>query len=521
MTADTTDSNASPYDRLRAVFARRAALSDALGTLHWDSEAMMPNGAADRRAQSLATLRVLAHDMLSAPAVAEDLQAAEAEADRLASWDRANLAEMRRVHSHETAVPADLVAANSRAVSASEMAWRDARRNADFKTLKPHLQTVLDRQRDIGAAVGAALDLPLYDALLDQHDPGMRAGVIDPIFDDLADYVPGVLSSVLEAQGAAAPPPVPAGPFPQADQTALAERMMTALGFDFDRGRLDVSLHPFCGGSTEDVRITTRYDEDDYTVALMGVLHETGHALYEQGRPTGWLDQPVGDARGMTLHESQSLFIEMQISRSRAFQAFLRPHLVDAFGGEKAANRDVGEPDVPDPDALYRRAVRVEPGFIRVDADEVTYPLHVILRYRLEQAMLAGDLTLGDLPGAWNDGMRDLLGLTPPDDAMGCLQDIHWPAGIWGYFPTYTLGALAAAQFAEAADKALHQSAGAGIATLVADGRFTPIVDWLHTNVHALGASASTGDILERATGRPLDSAAFKTHLQKRYIGGA
>jgi carboxypeptidase Taq len=283
--------------------------------------------------------------------------------------------------------------------------------------------------------------------------------------------------------------------------------MMGVLGYDFERGRLDVSTHPFCGGGDNDVRITTRYDEADFTRALMGVLHETGHALYEQGRPQAWMNQPVGQARGMSLHESQSLLMEMQACRSREFIAFAAPQMRDAFGGSGPAW---------EAEALWRHYTRVERGFIRVDADEVTYPAHVILRYRLEKAMIADELPLADLPAAWNDGMQALLGVVPPDDRLGCLQDIHWPSGGWGYFPTYTLGAMTAAQIFDAANRAEPE-----ILPAIGRGDFAPLVGWLRANIHGQGSRWETNELLTRATGRPLDAAVFKAHLRRRYGGEA
>ena len=224
---------------------------------------------------------------------------------------------------------------------------------------------------------------------------------------------------------------------------------MAQMGFDFERGRLDESAHPFCGGVPDDIRLTARYEAADVTSGLMAILHETGHALYNAGLPRVWRHQPVGEARGYAVHESQSLLVEMQVCRSPAFLHYLAPLLAETFGRDDPALSA---------DNLYRRAIHVERGFIRVDADEVTYPLHVILRYRLEKALLEGDLEVADLPGAWNEGMRELLGLTPPDDRVGCLQDIHWSVGAIGYFPCYTLGALMAAQLFEAASAPSRRS---------------------------------------------------------------
>ena len=279
---------------------------------------------------------------------------------------------------------------------------------------------------------------------------------------------------------------------------------MESVGFDFNHGRLDVSLHPFCGGVPDDVRITTRYDEDDFLTALMGVLHETGHALYERGLPAQWRLQPVGMARGMAFHESQSLIVEMQACRSPAFVTFLAPLARETFTGRGPAW---------EAENLVRLYGRVEPGFIRVDADEVTYPAHVILRYRLEKALIAGQMEVEDIPGAWNEGMQDLLGISPPNDGLGCLQDIHWYDGAWGYFPTYTLGAMTAAQLFDAACRA-----NGGILPAIGQGDFSPLMTWLGEKVHSLGSSMSSDEILIHATGRGLDPEIFKTHLQSRYL---
>ena len=296
---------------------------------------------------------------------------------------------------------------------------------------------------------------------------------------------------------------MPEGPFDSSKQRQLGLKLMTALGFDFNHGRLDVSLHPFCGGTPDDVRITTRFDENDFSSAIMGVLHETGHALYERGLPEQWRYQPVGEALGMATHESQSLLIEMQMSRSRPFLEFAAPLMRDAFDGSGP---------LWDTESLYSNLIRVEPGCIRVDADEVTYPLHVILRYRLEKQMITGDLPLADLPTAWNDAMESLLGIRPPSDREGCLQDIHWYDGAWGYFPTYTLGAMTAAQLYRAAME--NEPA---IASGIPKGNFAPLTKWLGKNVHSLGSSISADALVEKACGRPLDASAFIDHLKSRY----
>ena len=407
------------YQELERRHARIAAIGDALGILGWDTQTIMPEGANDIRAEQTATLSVIAHELATDPRMADLL--AEAESDTsLDAWQRANLREMRRHHIQATAIPADLVEATSKAVSVCEMTWRAARAESDFAKLLPSLTEVLARVREGAEALGAVMGISAYDALLDSHDPGARAERIDLLFADLSTFLPDLIGRVLDKQAAGPAVVEPQGPFSVEKQRELGVRMMERLGFDFSRGRLDVSLHPFCGGATGDVRITTRYDEGNFTDALMGILHETGHALYEQNRPRAWLSQPVGQSRGMAVHESQSLLMEMRACRSAEFIAWLAPVVRETFGGEGPAW---------DADNLRRLYSRVERGFIRVNADEVTYPAHIILRYRLEKALIAGDLTLPDLPGAWNDGMAELVGVVPPDDRLGCLQDIHWPGG--------------------------------------------------------------------------------------------
>ena len=496
------------YHALERRFARLSRLDGALGILGWDKEAVMPLGAAAERGEQIATLAVIRHELLTEPETGALLARAEQDAGGLDGWQAANLREMRRQHAHGAAVPAELVEAASRAATACEVAWRQARADSDFPGLLPLLAEVLATQRAVGEAKGAALGLSAYDALLDQYDPGMRQDFIDPVFAGLRDGLPALLGEVLEHQ-AALPAPLPlAGPFPVAAQQALGRRLMQAAGFDEGRGRLDVSTHPFCGGATDDVRITTRYDEADFSGALMGVLHETGHALYEQGRPRDWLAQPVGQARGMTLHESQSLLIEMQACRGDAFLAYLAPLLREVFGDDPALAPAWTEEN------LGRHYRRVRPGLIRVDADEVTYPAHVLLRYGLETAMIAGDLALRDLPAAFNDGLRALLGVAVPDDRRGCLQDIHWPGGAWGYFPTYTLGAMTAAQLFRAANEAEP-----GLEPSLARGDFAPLLGWLRRHVHGRGSQADTQAVIEDATGRPLDARVYQAYLRHRYLG--
>jgi len=492
------------YEKLVARFKKKSALSGASAILHWDSAVMMPDGGADARAEQLATLGVLLHELTTDSEVSDLLDTAEAQVTSLDKWQVANLREMRHGWRHANAVDADLVEALSHATSKCEMIWRTAREEDDFKQLVPSLEEVVNLSKKMAAVKAEAFNVSPYDALLDQFEPGCTSEAIDVLFDDLGSFLPSFLEEVLELQAAGPSFEMPEGPFPIKAQKDLGMDFMGALTFDFNRGRLDTSHHPFTGGIPDDVRLTTRYEDNDFTQSLMGTLHETGHALYEQNLPAKWRGQPVGDARGMALHESQSLFVEMQLSRSPEFLSFALPKIRAAFSGEG---------DNWTYDNFKRLYHNVERGFIRVDADEVTYPLHVILRYRLEVALLSGDLAIQDLPGAWNDGMQELLGIRPPNNKLGCLQDIHWPGGAIGYFPTYTMGALAAAQFYQKAISSIP-----GVEQQIEAGDFSNLIGWLSTNIHELGSLKSTDEVLETATGEKLGTEAFKEHLRKRYL---
>jgi carboxypeptidase Taq len=493
----------TPYLELEQRFDRLGSLKEALAVLNWDHSTIMPGGGSEARQRQVATLELIGHGMLAEPALADALDAAEGQND-LDSWQRANLVEMRRVWRSATIVPERLVAARVEANLKCEMIWRSARPANDFRMTIPALQEVLNLTRQVASAKAEALGMSPYDALLEEWEPGGSAGEIDRLFEELAAFLPEMIGSIIERQQASAPPVMPSGPFPIEAQRAVAVKLMRAIGFDFEHGRLDVSVHPFCGGTPDDVRITTRYREDDFGRALMGVLHETGHAMYERGLPPAWRRQPVGRARGMSLHESQSLLIEMQACRSREFIEFAAPLLREAFGGD---GREW------DPENLYRHNTRVSRSLIRVDADEATYPAHVMLRYRLERQMIEGSLMLADLPEAWRQGMRELVGIEPLDDRDGCLQDIHWYMGLWGYFPTYTLGAMTAAQLFAAAT-----AADPLIRPHLAKGDFTPLMHWLRANVHERASSVPTDRIIADATGQTLRVAPLKAHLRARYL---
>ena len=493
--------NTSAYERLVDRFSRLATIGECASMLGWDAAAMMPEGGGAARGDQLAVLAGLAHAQLTATETANELAEAEAEGD---PWKEANLSLMRQAYVRATALPADLVEAQARANSTCEKVWREARKASDFAMVRPHLEEVVRLVRQSADALAPALGLSPYDALMDGNQRGVRAADVAPVFAAYEAFLAKALPEAEERQARNPAPVRPSGPFPVEAQEALCRRLSERLGLDFAHARLDRSAHPFSGGTPTDVRITTRYVESDFTQAVLAVVHETGHALYERGLPAAYARQPVGEAAGMGIHESQSLIVEMQACRSDAFLSWLGPELHATFGGDPAPY---------EPANLGRLWRRVERSFIRVDADEMTYPAHVILRFRLEQALVSGDLAVADLPGAWNDGLKALLGIVPPDDARGCLQDIHWYDGAFGYFPSYTLGAMAAAQLMKAARLAVPT-----LDTALARGDLSPLLGWLRANVHGQGSRLGFNDLLRAATGKPLDPVDFQGHLTGRYL---
>jgi carboxypeptidase Taq len=491
------------YTRLTARAARIATIGEASAVLNWDASAMMPPGGSAARGDQFAVLASLAHSLATAPEVAEDLAEAESTPPQN-GWDEANLRLLRHAHTRATAVPSDLVEALARTGNTCEQVWRTARANADFALVAPHLTDLMSLVREQADALAPALGLSPYDALMDGYQRGITAADVTPVFADYERFLATALPQAEALQEAAGPAIPFTGPFPEDLQEALCRRLSHRAGLEPEHSRLDRSTHPFCGGTPTDVRITTRYRTDEFAQSLMGVLHETGHALYERGLPASYARQPVGEAAGMAAHESQSLIIEMQASRSDAFLSWLGPQLLETFGGTQAAY---------DTANLSRHLRKVARGFIRVDADEMTYPAHVILRFRLEQALIAGDLAVTDLPGAWNDGLHALLGITPPDDAKGVLQDIHWYCGLVGYFPAYSLGAMAAAQLMAKARRDV-----AGLDAALAQGDFAPLLGFLRSRIHTQGSLHGFNDLLRHATGKPLDPTDFTAHLAQRYL---
>jgi len=494
---------ASPYEQLEQEFRRLHAFRGALSLLRWDAAVMMPRGSADVRGEQLAALETEHHALLTTPKVARLLERAEAGASQLEDWPLANLREMRRQRDHAIATPPSLIARLAKATARAEVFWVEARKANDFKLFAPHLEEVVHLVRDKAALLGQARGLAPYDALVDGFTPGISTADIDTIFKALSRKLPGLINEAIEVQAQRAPIPL-AGKFGVARQRQLSLEVLKALGFPFDRGRLDESEHPFTEGVPGDIRVTTRFDANDPFSGLLGAVHETGHAMYDLGLPLRWRDQPVGRDRGMALEESQSLLFEMNICRSRAFVKYLRP-LLEKF-------LQVTGPEWTEAN-LYRHLIRVRRSLIRMDADELTYPAHIMLRYELEKKILDGALPVADLPEAWNANLEQRLNIRPANDVEGCLQDIHWAVGHFGYFPSYALGAVIAAQLNEAL-----RAARPSLDVELAAGQFGGVMEWLRDNVHGVGARLPVQELIKEATGKPLTAAAYLRYLEAKYL---
>jgi len=499
---------ADPYARAAAKFSLACKLASIESLLMWDAQTNMPKGGAWARGEQVGALAEITSDLTGTKEIGELLDEAQVYANRLDASERANLEEMRRLWLHRAAVPKELLVERARVSQALQATWLDAKANSDFAAFAPGFKKLMAIHKEVAAAKSAALGLAPYDAMMDEMDPGLTTALIDPIFDDLAAELPGIMADVRERQ-ARWPDVMPfSGDFSVARQTALSQRLAAVIGHSPHNSRIDVAPHPFSmPHSPGDVRFTTRYDVDRFRYSVTATLHEAGHSMYELNLPREHAFAPAGFARGASAHESQSLMLEMMAGRSKDFLQFLAPLLHEHFGGEKAcwSARNV---------LNYFR--RVDDDFIRVEADEISYPLHVILRYRLERALLSGDLAVDDIPSAWNELFGKLFGRVPPNHAKGCLQDIHWAAALFGYFPNYALGEALAAQLFERA-----RSDDASIMPALRRGDFRPYFNWVRPRIHEQASLKSFDEIVVGATGQKLSGAALKRHLRARYLDEA
>ena len=486
------EGNSSRFDVLIHRLREIGTLRSVQATLGWDQETMMPPAAAEFRGEEMALLSSIIHRRATDPEIGDLVQAAAQEPDvREDEILRADLREIRRDYENACKLPTELVAELTLAGTRGLTAWKQARAESRFEIFRPHLETILELNRRKAMCLHDGKGGELYDALLDEFEPGMKSSRVEAMFTPLRLE----LVSLLEELADAPDPPDPAIhrlPIPVGLQARFSREVAEAIGYDFNAGRLDVATHPFTEGlAPGDTRITSRYQEAPFADGLGSTMHEAGHALYEQGLPKEQFHgRPLAEAASLGIHESQSRLWENQVGRSRPFWAFALPRAVGALGqGLQGLN----------PDQVYRAMNIVAPGLIRVESDEVTYNLHIMLRFDLERAMLRGDLNPSDLPAAWNDRIRSDLGLAVPDDARGCLQDIHWSMGAVGYFPTYTLGNLYSAQIWEAVRRDLPD-----LDRQMASGDFQPLLAWLREKIHRHGRRWPAEELGERITGTRL-----------------
>ncbi len=489
-------------NRLQSALGRIEDLKNAAELLSWDQETYMPDGGADARARQLSTLQTLAHEQFTADAIGDLLNDAAAHvADRDSDSHAARLVQVtRREYERARKLPADLVAKLSEVTSRAKQAWKHARTEDDFDHFGPYLERIVDLSRQKAEALG--YDDEPYDALLDEYEPGMPTETVAATFRALRrDLVP-----IVDAIAAQEPPEDAFlhQPYAPDRQKAFGERVIAAFGYDFDRGRQDLSAHPFTASfSVNDVRLTTRYAPDFFPSGFFATLHEAGHGLYEQGIDPALERTPLAEGASLGLHESQSRLWENLVGRSRPFWNHYYGDLQDRF---PAALGPVSR------SSFYRAINKVEPSLIRVEADEVTYNLHIMLRFELERALIEGDLAVADLPGAWNETMEDYLGLRPDTDADGVLQDVHWALGAIGYFPTYALGNLMSVQIFDRCRDDIP-----ALGAQIAEGQFEPLLTWLRTHLHQHGRKFEAPELLHRITGSALGADAWLDYIRTKY----
>lgn len=489
------------YTELVAHARELSLLQSCAAVLGWDQQTYMPDAGAGLRGDQLALLAKLAHERATAPRLGELLAACEATPTQPGSVEAANVRELLHAYDRAVKLPARLVEELAKVTTAAQQAWQAARAASDFPQFRPHLEAVIRLKREEADAVGWTGHR--YDALLDEYEPGYTAAELTPLFAGLTRELAPLVKAVADAGKPV--PDVLTRDWPVDRQKLFAESAAAAIGFDFAAGRLDTTAHPFCSAfGPGDCRLTTRYNPRAFNEAFFGVLHEAGHGMYEQGLPAEHFGTPCGAYCSLGVHESQSRLWENQVGRGRPFWRHFFPRLQQAFPTATAGvSLDQWE--------LAVNALR--PSLIRVEADEATYNLHVALRFELELALLDGSLPVADLPGAWAEKVRAYLGLSVPTDREGCLQDIHWSFGGVGYFPTYTLGNLLAAQLMRAANAQLGADV---LETSFAAGDFRPLLDWLRANVHVQGRRYRAAELCRRATGVELSPEPFLTGLREK-----
>lgn len=493
----------STYETFLAKVNEQHDVQKAAQLMMWDREVVMPKGGHKERAQQIATLSRLAHEMRTSEAFAELIESTSAElADADPDSTEVRLVKLvERQVTRYRALPSDYVNRSSMASSEARVAWIEARAENDFAKFQPHLETMIELNQEKASLFG--YENEAYDALLDEYEHGMTSAEVRTLFDAVKAATKPLLDAIME-RGAEVDDSLLHQPYPIDKQQAYARYIATAVGYDFDRGHLGTVVHPFASNfSRNDARITSRWYDNFVSPGLFGTLHESGHAMYEQGTDPDFSRTPLARGSSLGLHESQSRAIENLVGRTLGFWQKHFPKLQETYPEQ------LGEHDA---EAFWRAINKVQPSFIRVEADELTYNFHIILRFELEQAMLNGDLAAADLPTAWNDKMQSLLGIVPPSDTLGCLQDVHWTRPGFGYFPTYALGNLYGTQFVEA-----MRAQNPSIQADLENGEITQFVQWMRDNIHVHGSRFTPREIVLKATGKPLGHQPFVNYVTKKF----
>ncbi len=492
---DQTDT--APYDDLLERYEAVVAMGDVEELLGWDQEVMMPAGGTPARSTQRSTLSTLRYDRLTDPAVTRLVSTLESAS--LAPEQDAVVREIRRVHERQAAVDRDVIAERSETSSAALERWQEARKQEDFSVFAPILERQVELAREYAAQIDP--DRDPYAVLFEEYEPYLGLETAERVLERLkAELVPRI--EAIRESDCSLPDPFP-DPVEPAVQKELAHEALSWLGYDWDRGRLDTAPHPFSSGTQFDARVTTRFDPEDPLRSLLSTIHEFGHARYTLGLPADAYGTPLGQHRGLTVHEANSRLWENHVGRSRSFWEAFVERLADRIPAIEAG----------DAQTLYQAANRVDPdNLIRVEADELTYHLHIVVRFEIERELIAGDLAVEAVPAAWNEKMETYLGVRPASPTEGALQDIHWSHGDFGYFPTYSLGSVLAAQLADAASAALPD-----LEASIAAGEPGHLADWLETEIHEQGRRYRTGDLIERATGGPLSADPFLAHVDEKY----
>ena len=489
----------SPLEEFRALSRKLSDLKSVLGALIWDQETTMPARGGTFRAGQVATLASLHHERLISNRYRDLIDEAGSSCED--PWEQADVREARRLHEKARKLPPRLVSELARTTSLAYDAWVAARRDSDFPAFAPWLTRILELKRREAECLRIG-ETP-YDALLDEYEEGATQAHLHQVFSRLRPLLTGLLERILQS-GKQPRPELLTGHYPAEKQEQFGRQVLTAMGFDWDSGRLDRSPHPFCAGLTpSDVRITTRYREEDFTVAIFGMIHEGGHALYEQGLDTERYGLPATTTVSLGIHESQSRLWENQVGRSPSFWRHWYPVLQSDFPGQL---------DGLSLDEFLRGINRVDAGLIRVEADEVSYGLHVILRFELERELLAGNLEVAELDERWNQLMEEFLGVRPPDAASGVLQDVHWSSGLFGYFPTYLIGTIYATQFYQQALEELPD-----LEASIGNGNLSDLRKWLGDRIHRQGKLYQAEELVKRVTGKPMNDGQFTDYLTRKY----